>query len=47
MREVHEKVQKTLIDATQRIKAEADEGRKDIQFVVGDMVMVHVNKEIL
>ncbi|XP_059070731.1 uncharacterized protein LOC131860352 [Cryptomeria japonica] len=39
MKEVHEKVQKTLIDAMQRIKAKEDERRKDIQFAVGDMVM--------
>lgn len=47
MKEVHEQVQRTLIDTTQRIKAKADERRKDIQFAVGDMVMVYLNKAIL
>lgn len=45
MQEVHEQVRKPLLDTTQRIKEIVDEKRKDIQFVVGDMVMVHLNKE--
>lgn len=44
MREVHEQVKKSLIEATQRLKTKVDERRRDLQFEVGDLVMVHLNK---
>lgn len=44
MQEIHEQVRTALLDTTQKIKDKVDEKRKDIQFVVGDMVMVHLNK---
>ena len=38
---------KTIQDSTQKLKAKVDEKRKDIQFSIGDYVMVHLNKERL
>ncbi|GLJ18319.1 hypothetical protein SUGI_0324190 [Cryptomeria japonica] len=47
MKEIHEQVRKSLLDNSQRIKEKVDEKRRGVQFVVGDLVMVHLNKEIL
>lgn len=44
MREVHEQVKKTLIEANQKLKAKRDEGRRELQFEIGDLVMVYLNK---
>ena len=44
MKEIQDQVRKTIQDNTQKLKAKLDEKRKDIQFVVGDYVMVHLNK---
>lgn len=40
MKEVHDQVKKTLGDTNQKLRAKRDEGRKDLQFEVGDLVMV-------
>jgi hypothetical protein len=47
MKEVHEQVKKQLQEATQKLKEKVDERRKDLQFAVGDLVMVHLNKSRL
>lgn len=44
MKEIHEQVRKTLLDNSQKIKDKVDEKRRDVQFVVGDLVIVHLNK---
>lgn len=44
MREVHEQVKKALMKANQRLKAKRDEGRRDLQVKVWDLVMVFLNK---
>lgn len=44
MKEIHEQVRKTLLDNSQKTKDKVDEKRRDVQFVVGDLVMVHLNK---
>ena len=41
MKEIQEQVKKTIQDNTQKLKAKVDEGRKDIQFPIGDYVIVH------
>ena len=47
MKEIQEWVKKTIQDNTQKLKAKVDEKRTNIQFFVGDYVMVHFNKERL
>lgn len=47
MKEVHESVKQALMKNTSKIKQKADERRKNLQFQVGDLVMVHLNKERL
>lgn len=44
MQEVHDIVRKTLIDNIEKIKSKVDEGRKEVHFKVGDLVMVYLNK---
>lgn len=44
MHEIHEIVRKTLIENTIKHKAKVDESRRTIDFNVGDLVMVHLNK---
>jgi hypothetical protein len=44
MKEIQEQVKKTIQDNTLKLKAKVDEKKKDVQFVVGDYVMVHLNK---
>lgn len=44
MREDHEQVKKTLMEENQKLKTKVDERRKDLQFTLGDWVMVHLNK---
>ena len=40
MKEIHDQVKKALIEANQELKSKIDEGRKDIQFQVGDWVLL-------
>lgn len=47
MREVHELVKQALIENTSKIKQKVDERRKNLQFQVGYLFMVHLNKERL
>ena len=44
MKEVHDQVKRTLVEANQKLKEKVDEGRREVQFQVGDLVMVHLNK---
>lgn len=44
MRELHEQVKRILDEATQKLKSKMDANRKDVQFEVGDWVLVHLNK---
>lgn len=47
MKEIHESVKQELKDNTTKIKQKVDERRKKLQLQVGDIVMVHLNKERL
>ena len=47
MVEVHEHVRKTLQQNTLKVKAKVDLKRRNVQFQVGNMVMVHLNKDWL
>ena len=47
MKEIQDQVKKTIQDNTQKLKAKVDEKRKNVQFFVGDYVMIHLNKERL
>ncbi|GLJ45038.1 hypothetical protein SUGI_0947910 [Cryptomeria japonica] len=47
MKDIHEQVRQALQENSQRIKEKVDEKRKNVQFVVGDWVMVQLNKERL
>ena len=47
MKEIQEKVKKTITEATHKLKAKVDMSRKDLQFAVSDYVMVHLNKSRL
>lgn len=47
MKEVHESVRQALKENTSKIKQKVDEKRRNLQFQVGDLVMVHLNKERL
>ena len=47
MKEIQEKVNKTIQDNTQKVKVKVYERRKDIQFSIGDYIMVHLNKSRL
>lgn len=44
MKEVHEQVRKTLQDTLKKVKARMDASKRDVQFSVGEFVMVHFNK---
>lgn len=44
MKEIQEKFKKTIQDNTLKLKAKVDEKKKDVQFSIGDYVMVHLNK---
>ena len=44
MKEVYDQVKQTLMEANQKIKEKKDEGRREFQFQVGDLVMVYLNK---
>ena len=44
IQEVQEQVKKTMLESTQRLKAKLDEKMKEVQFQIGDYVMVHLNK---
>lgn len=44
MKEIHEHVKKALLDNSQKIKDKVDEKRRDVQFVVGELVMVQLKK---
>ena len=39
MKEIHEQVKETLIEANQRLKSKMDMKRRDLQFEIGDLVM--------
>lgn len=45
MKEVHDAVKKTIMENTAHTKKKVDERKRDVQFQVGDLVMVHLNKE--
>lgn len=47
MKEVHEQVRQALQDTSQKVKARVDATKRDVQFAIGDYVMVHLNKEWL
>ena len=47
MKEIQDQVRKNIQENTQKLKATMDEKRRNVQFVVGDFVMVHLNKEKL
>lgn len=47
MKEVHEQVRKALQDTSLKVKARVDATKRDVQFSIGDYVMVHLNKERL
>ena len=47
MKEIQERVKKTIQENTIKLKAKVDEKKKDVQFSIGDYVMVHLNKERL
>ena len=44
MKEIQDQVRQTIQENTQKLKATVDEKRRNIQFFVGDFVMVHLNK---
>lgn len=44
MKEVHESVKHALMESTSKIKKKVDERRKNLQFQVGDLIMVHLKK---
>ena len=44
MKEVHDQVKRTLIEANQKLKEKVDEGRREVQFQIEDLVMLHLNK---
>ena len=44
MKEIQEKVKKTIQDNTKKLKAKVDEKRTNVQFFVRDYVMIHLNK---
>ena len=44
MKEIQEQVRNTIYENTMKHKAKVDAKRRDIQFDVGDYVMVHLNK---
>ena len=45
MVEVHEQVKKILQQNSLRVKAKVDLKRRNVQFQVGDLVMVHLKKD--
>lgn len=44
MKEVHDQVKQTLMEANMKLKEKKDEGKRELQFQVGDLVMVYLNK---
>ena len=44
MKEVHDQVKQTLIEANHKLKEKKDEGRREVHFQVGNLVMVFLNK---
>lgn len=44
MTKVPEQVKRTLGEANQKLKTKMDERRRNVQFGVGDWVLVHLNK---
>ena len=47
MKEVHDSMRKTLAMSNEKIKQRVDEKKKDLKFQVGELAMVHLNKESL
>ena len=47
MQEIHEIVRKTMIENTMKHKEKVDESRKIVEFNIGGLVMVHINKSRL
>lgn len=45
MKEVHESIRQALKENARKIKQKVDEKRRNLQFQVGDLVMVHLKKE--
>jgi hypothetical protein len=45
MQELHTKVKQRLMKANQEYKRRADQGKRQLQFEVGDMVLAHLRKE--
>lgn len=44
IKEVQEQVKKAILESTQKLKVKIDEKRREVQFKVGDYVMVHLSK---
>ena len=47
MREVHEIVRKDLTRDNEKLKHMVDDRKREVQFKLGDLVMVHLQKERL
>lgn len=47
MDEVHDQVKQTLMEENKKLKEKKDEGRRELQFQVGDLVMVYLNNSRL
>ena len=47
MKEVQDQVKQNLMEANQKLKEKKYEGRRELQFQVGDLVMVYLNKATL
>lgn len=43
MKEVHDQVRQALQDTSQKVKARVDATKRDVQFPIGDYLMVHLN----
>lgn len=45
MKDIHQQIRDKLIRTSTKYKQAADLKRRDVQFTVGDLVMIHLNKE--
>jgi hypothetical protein len=45
MKELHSRVKQRLLETNQEYKRRADQHRRQLQFKVGDIVLVHLRKE--
>jgi hypothetical protein len=44
MKEGHDQVKQTLIEANLKLKEKKDKGKRELQFQVGDLIMIYLNK---